>query len=366
MVDRVVAAPNSKQETWRFAPLHKLRNLFPEKLSLSVPQIDFSQETLWEKRTAGFSIEPVCDEDYYSVLGAKLTNILVEIDFSAAQLTTDELITSNLKIDGLNSQEHAAVFYKIHIPAGRQVALCMENNSQGNILENLAITIGDGATLDLYLIQNTALDTGLLSAQSFSLGKDACLNYFCVTWGGSFVRNLPVVSYTSTGGVANLYGLYFADENQYIENRISVKHTQANCKSNILYKGALQNNSEQFTSQNEAQTTWVGDVSILPAATGTDTYEINRNLLLTKGTKIESVPNLEIQTGEIINAGHASAIATFSEEQLFYLLSRGVSEDEAKKLLLQGFFKEIINKISVDSVIDKLTKEMELELSVDG
>jgi len=150
-----------------------------------------------------------------------------------------------------------------------------------------------------------------------------------VTLGGDLVRLVSNVQYAGPGGSADLYGVYFADETQHQEHRLWVDHAVPNCRSNVLYKGALQGE--------KARTVWIGDVRIRPAATGTDTYELNRNLVLTDGARADSVPNLEIETGEIVGAGHASATGRFDDEQLFYLCSRGIDAETARRLAALGY-----------------------------
>jgi Fe-S cluster assembly protein SufD len=113
------------------------------------------------------------------------------------------------------------------------------------------------------------------------------------------------------------------------------------CRSYVSYRGALQGTN--------AHTIWVGDVLIRTEATGTDTYEVNRNLILTDGARADSIPNLEIETGEVVGAGHASATGRFDDEQLFYLMSRGIPENEARKLVVRGFFAELLAKVPVRS-----------------
>ena len=157
-------------------------------------------------------------------------------------------------------------------------------------------------------------------------------------------------------GEVNLLGAYFVDAGQHIENRLLVDHNQPNCKSNATYKGALQGD--------DAHSVWIGDVLIQPNAEGTDTYELNRNLVLTEGARADSVPNLEIETGEIEGAGHASATGRFDDEQLFYLRSRGIPEDQARRLVVRGFFAELINQIGVESVQSKLMESIEKELDI--
>jgi Fe-S cluster assembly protein SufD len=153
-----------------------------------------------------------------------------------------------------------------------------------------------------------------------------------------------------------MLGLYFADAGQHLEHRLFVDHNAPKTRSNVDYKGALQGEA--------AHTVWIGDVLIRKVAEGIDTYESNRNLVLTDGCKADSVPNLEIQTGEIIGAGHASTTGRFDDEQLFYLQSRGIPEDEARRLVVHGFFADIVRRIGVPELEDRLLKAVEAELEV--
>src|SRR5690606_9395289 len=143
-------------------------------------------------------------------------------------------------------------------------------------------------------------------------------------------------------------GMYFTDEGQHQEHRLLVDHVAPNCMSRVTYKGALQGQ--------DAHAVWIGDVVIRAEAEGTDTYELNRNLVLTEGARADSVPKLEIETGEIAGAGHASATGRFDDEQLFYLRSRGIPENEARRLVVLGFFGELIGQIDVPSVTAHLTE----------
>ncbi len=170
------------------------------------------------------------------------------------------------------------------------------------------------------------------------------------------------VRFAAPGGDAELLGLYFADDGQHLESRLLVDHAQPNCTSNVLYKGALQ--GDPASQRPDAHTVWVGDVLIRAEATGTDTFEVNRNLVLTDGARADSVPNLEIETGEIVGAGHASATGRFDDEQLFYLRSRGIPEEQARRLVVRGFFGEIISKIAVSELRERLTAAIEHELEI--
>ncbi len=211
-------------------------------------------------------------------------------------------------------------------------------------------------------IADWADDTVQVSAQHARLGKDAVLRHVAVTLGGDVVRMAATVRFDAPGGDAELLGLYFADDGQHFESRLLVDHAQPNCKSDVLYKGALQGDPD--STRPDAHTVWVGDVLIRAEASGTDTFEVNRNLVLTDGARADSVPNLEIETGEILGAGHASATGRFDDEQLFYLRARGIPEEQARRLVVRGFFGEIIAKIAVPSLRERLTDAIEHELAI--
>jgi len=187
------------------------------------------------------------------------------------------------------------------------------------------------------------------------VGRDATFRSVIVTLGGDLVRINPIVRFAGPGGDAELLGLFFADDGQHLEHRLLVDHDQPHCKSRVTYKGALQGD--------KAHTVWIGDVIIRADAVGTDTYELNRNLLLTDGARADSVPNLEIETGEVAGAGHASATGRFDDEQLFYLMSRGIDETTARRLVVRGFFADIIERIGLPDVEQRLMSRVDDELA---
>lgn len=187
------------------------------------------------------------------------------------------------------------------------------------------------------------------------VGKDAKFKHIHVTLGGDIVRLNTNVRYSAPGGEAELLGLYFADAGQHLEHRTYIDHNSPKATSNVHYKGALQGK--------DARSVWIGDVLIRPEALDIDTYELNRNLILSDGARADSVPNLEIETGDIAGAGHASSTGRFDEEHLFYLMSRGIPEEVARQLVVRGFFNEVIQKIQVPEIEDVLNERIEEELS---
>jgi Fe-S cluster assembly protein SufD len=230
-------------------------------------------------------------------------------------------------------------------------------SSQGDavLAENVEFDLRQGAAL-------TAVFTGEWNAGSLqyanhfaTLAKDATLTHISVNLGGDVVVLNPSVSLAGSGSEAHLFGAYFADATQHLEHRVYVHHEGPKTVSRVNYKGALHGKG--------ARTVWIGDVLIGSDAIGTDSYEQNRNLVLSEGTRADSIPNLEIKTGDIQGAGHASATGRFDDEQLFYLQSRGIEEVDARRLVVMGFLVEVISKIPIPSIVEDLTQKITNKLS---
>ena len=231
----------------------------------------------------------------------------------------------------------------------------LQNNGPALLSENVEIIVGDGAQLTLVSVQEWDEDAIHLASHFATVGRDARFRHIVVSLGGKVIRLNPSTHLVAPGADAELFGLYFADAGQHIEQRVYVEHVAEHTKSRVNYKGAL--NGEG------ARTVWVGDVLIGAKAAGTDTYEQNRNLVLSEGTRADSVPNLEIETGDILGAGHASATGRFDDEQLFYLQARGITEREARRLVVLGFLSEIVQKVDAGELQDRLKLAIEAELS---
>jgi Fe-S cluster assembly protein SufD len=263
---------------------------------------------------------------------------------------------------------HIGINSETETPSALHVIIDAKPFSRGTVIldhkgaavlgENVEIIVGDEADITVISIQDWDTKAVHNSAQFAKLGRNSKLRHMVVSLGGKTLRVSTSAEFTAPGGDVELLGMYFADAGQYIENRLYVDHAVPNCKSRVTYKGALQGE--------KAHTVWVGDVLIRMAAEGTDTYELNRNLLLTDGARADSVPNLEIETGKIEGAGHASASGRFDDEQLFYLQARGINEREARRLVVRGFLNEIIQKIGNEEIESRLSASIEAELERSG
>ncbi|WP_370247444.1 Fe-S cluster assembly protein SufD [Cryobacterium sp. TMT2-4] len=237
-----------------------------------------------------------------------------------------------------------------------QAILILENTGAARLSENVEIILGESANLTVVTLQEWG-DTAVHLTNHFAtIGRDARLKHIVVSLGGSIVRVNPSVRLAGIGSDTELLGLYFADAGQHLEQQVFVNHVAPNSRSRVTYKGALQGQG--------ARTVWIGDVLIGRDAAGTDSYEQNRNLVLTEGTRADSIPNLEIETGDIKGAGHASATGRFDDEQLFYLQSRGISEDEARRLVVRGFLSEIVQQIGSPLLEERLQAAIEAELTM--
>jgi Fe-S cluster assembly protein SufD len=248
----------------------------------------------------------------------------------------------------------SALHVIVHAAKRSSSTVVLEHRGDAVLSENIEIIVEDEANLTLVSIQEWNSKSIHSSAQFAKLGRNSKFKHVVVSLGGAVVRVTPSAYFDAPGGDVALFGLYFADAGQYLEHRIFVDHSQPNCKSRVTYKGALQGQ--------KAHTVWVGDVLIRAAAEGTDTYELNRNLLLTDGARADSVPNLEIETGQIQGAGHASASGRFDDEQLFYLQARGIDELEARRLVVRGFLMEVVQQIGITDLEDRLAQAIEDEL----
>jgi Fe-S cluster assembly protein SufD len=356
--------PGGRDEIWRFTPLRRLRGLHDG----SAHATGSAQITVSER--PGVRVETVRRGDQRLGDGGVPTDRVAAQAFSAfnsATLVTvarDTQVAEPVEVVVTGPGEGAVAYghLQIRVEELAEAVVVIDQRGSGTYADNVEFVVDDAARLTVVWIADWADDTVQVSAQHARLGKDAVLRHVAVTLGGDLVRMSATVRFAAPGGDAELLGLYFADDGQHLESRLLVDHAHPDCKSNAMYKGALQGDPDSHRP--DAHTVWVGDVLIRAEATGTDTFEVNRNLVLTDGARADSVPNLEIETGEIVGAGHASATGRFDDEQLFYLRSRGIPEEQARRLVVRGFFNEIITKIAVPEVRERLTTAIEHELAI--
>jgi Fe-S cluster assembly protein SufD len=348
--------PTGREEEWRFTPLRRLRGLHSDaSLDLGKVRVEVTADsdiTVARSRhgaarigSALGSVDRVSARAFAGFSEATIVTV-------PAGLVADQPI--GISVVGESAQDGAAGHIVVDVGANASAVVVLQYVGSATLADNVEFLVGDGARLSVVSLQDWADDSVHLSHHAAVVGRDATFSHTAVTLGGSVVRIAPSVRYSGPGGNAELRGAYFADARQHLEHRLLVDHNEANCRSRVTYKGALQGDG--------AHAVWIGDVLIRVEAEGTDSYEANRNLVLTDGTRVDSVPNLEILTGEVVRAGHASTSGRLEDEHLFYLMARGIGLAEARRLVIRGFFGELIGQIEVPELADRVMGAIEAEL----
>jgi Fe-S cluster assembly protein SufD len=345
--------PGGREEDWRFTPVDRLSALFQvaptdaDRVRLDVQAPAEVTTTQVDPKSAGVLVPA----DRASAVAWAGEDQATQVSIPAeAELTEPVRIT-------VTATDLARVNGHLVVDAGRhsRATVVLTHRGSAECVANVELKVGDGADLTFVTVQEWDGDALHLVQNDALIGRDARLRHIAVTLGGKVVRVSTNARYSGQGGSFEGLGVYFADTGQHQEHRLFVDHGVPHCHSNVEYKGALQGDT--------AHTVWVGDVLIRASAEGTDTYELNRNLILTEGARADSIPNLEIETGEILGAGHASATGRFDDAQLFYLQSRGIPEDVARRLVVRGFFASIVARIGVPEVSEHLMAVIDAELA---
>ena len=236
----------------------------------------------------------------------------------------------------------------IRFEANTHRTLIIENGGTGAFAENVDIVIGNGSNARIVHLGEWGSATVHAATHTATIGADAHLDHILVSLSGAIQRVNPSFRLSGNGSGVDALGVYFADRGRHVEHRVFVHHIAPHTTSNVLYKGTLHGEN--------THTVWIGDVLIGQGATGTDSYEANRNLILSEGARADSVPNLEIETGDIVGAGHASATGRLDDDHLFYLQARGISESEARRLVALGFLLDVVGRVGDTALEEHLTE----------
>ncbi|MGW6131739.1 Fe-S cluster assembly protein SufD [Cellulomonas sp. NPDC055163] len=347
--------PTGREEEWRFAPVDRLAPLFADELTgpkvlttvveapeVTVEVVDRDDVRLGQ---AGKPGDRTAATAWASFQRATILTVPPQAVASAATM---------VRVEGIDASKTTASHILVHARELSESLVVIDHVGPASLAETVEVVVEDGAHLTLVSVQDWAEGSVHASSHRITVGRDATVKHIVVTLGGDVVRVTPDAEFSGENGSIEMIGLYFADAGQHQEHRLFVDHNVPSCRSRVTYKGALQGEG--------AHTVWVGDVLIRAEAEGTDTYELNRNLVLSDGARADSVPNLEIETGLIEGAGHASATGRFDDEQLFYLRSRGIPEADARRLVVRGFFAELVHAIGVPEVEERLLESIEAEL----
>jgi Fe-S cluster assembly protein SufD len=349
--------PTGREEEWRFTPLRRLRGLHTDA---ELPDCKVTVETDPAPEVTAEHAKREDPRIGRSYVPADRVSARAFASFAEATVITVPAgaVASRPTVISVRGEETTGAAFGhtlVQLEPHASAVVVLDHQGSATYADNVELVVGDGASLTVVSLQDWADDAVHLSHHHAQVGRDAKITHTAVTLGGGVVRLAPSVRYAGPGGDAELRGLYFADAGQHLEHRLYVDHGERNCRSRVNYKGALQGQ--------DAHAVWIGDVVIRPEATGTDTYENNRNLVLTDGTRVDSVPNLEILTGEVAKAGHASTSGRLEDHHLFYLMTRGIPFDEARRLVIRGFFGQMIGQIEVPELRDRITAAVEAELA---
>ncbi|WP_169582646.1 Fe-S cluster assembly protein SufD [Microbacterium thalassium] len=348
-------APSGREVNWKHTPVALLQPLFSDEIGRhGVMEVEVTAPAALVQDRLGHDAAPRGEvfrpEDLPSAIAWKQEDEAPLLRIPAGA-EFDEPVLVNLR--GTGGLAHAHVV--IEALPNSHATVVFRHTGTAHHAQNIEIIVRDGAHLTVVSVQEWDDDAVHAASHQARVEKDATLRHIVVSFGGGVVRVNPSVELAGTGSRGELYGLSYADAGQHLESQVYLHHKGAETTGDVLYKGALQGEG--------ARSVWIGDVLIGPDAVGTDSYEANRNLVLTDGARAESIPNLEIETGDIRGAGHASATGRFDDEQLFYLQARGIREDEARRLVVLGFLAEIVQKINVPDLEAELFAAIEEELA---
>jgi Fe-S cluster assembly protein SufD len=344
--------PNGREEEWRFAPIRKLG--------------DFLEPAEWG--SVGISGEPDVSVEVVGISDPRLSQTWMPTDrpsvIARAKATHAVLVTiakesihsSPIVVDLKNAGVNNYLHVEVHAGAFSKSQVVVIHDTSGNVNGSMLSILDDQADLTMLSVIDAAEDVIQHLHWFTEVGRDANFLGLSITLGGGVIRTVPTLTYRAPGGKAQMLGAFLLTGHQYQEHRILVDHTQPHCVSNVIYKGAL--------SGEGAHSVWIGDVLVRREAVGIETYELNRNLLLTDGPRADSVPNLELETGDVVSAGHASATGRFDDEQLFYLQSRGIPESIARQLVVRGFFVDVLSKIDDTELRGSLMRRIESQLGM--
>ena len=346
------AAVTGREVNWKYTPVAEIASLIDGTLAAGASALEISD-------AAGVEVSSIpMDSELVGRGGLPEDRAAANAwgQAGTAQrvlLTSEERQTVTVKRSALTDAPTAAHTI-IEAAAQANALVILENTGDANLTETVEIVVGEGANLTVVSLQEWNEDAVHLASHNAVVARDGNLQHIVVSLGGKIVRVNPSIHLDGPGANGEAYGAYFADAGQHLEHQVYIDHNAPHTRSRVAYKGALQGEG--------AHAVWIGDVLIRRVATGTDSYEENRNLTLTEGTRADSIPNLEIETGDIEGAGHASTTGRFDEEHIFYLQSRGISEDEARKLVVRGFLFEVIQRIGNEQIEERLQAAIEAEL----
>ena len=331
------AFPTQKDEDWKYTDVAPLTSeawkLTPFSPEFSL-EGDKSVEILakFDFRRNGFTALNLAFGDFKVIRIAKETSVVEPINIS------------------FSADENAAIFPHVLIiaEAGSRATIVESYASTSKSFTNAAvqIVVHDNANITHYRVQKDALDAFNIGTTEISLGAGSRYDSTNINLGGAISRHDIDLKFTATGGEAFVDGLYMLGGSQHHDTHSIIDHQLPNCISHQTYKGVLNDTSRGVFN---------GKVFVRENAHGTNAQQSNKNLLLSDTARVDTKPQLEIFNDDV-KCSHGATVGQLEEEELFYLLTRGLPETLARNLLTYGFAEEVINKISIESIKRDLDK----------
>jgi len=173
--------------------------------------------------------------------------------------------------------------------------------------------------------------------------RQARANWIFGSVGSRLLKSFMEIDLVEEGAEGYMSGFYFADDHQHMDHDTQQNHLAPHTTSDLLFKGAL---------KDTARSVWQGMIYVAPEAQHTDGYQANRNLILSEGARADSIPGLEIMANEV-RCTHGATLGRVDDEQVFYLRTRGLPESEAKRIIVEGFFDEVLQRIPFAGVRER-------------
>ncbi|MEP7076369.1 MAG: Fe-S cluster assembly protein SufD [Acidobacteriota bacterium] len=326
--------PTVKNEDWKYTNIAPITNEnWTFSLGAGDPSIEGRFETLFGKFNVernGFAALNHAFADVVTVTIPRESSVEKPIEFNFA------------------ANEGTAIFPRILIiaEAGSEATIIESYAGSGKSFTNAAvqIVVQDNAKITHYRVQKESTDAFHVGTTEITLKRDGFYNSTNINLGGALSRHDIDVKFTATGGETFVDGLYMLGGSQHHDTHSVIDHTVPNCTSHQSYKGVLNDKSRGVFN---------GKVFVRENASGTDAKQSNKNLLLSNDARVDTKPQLEIFNDDV-KCAHGATVGQLAEEELFYLLTRGLPENLARNLLTYGFAEEIINKIGIESIKKEL------------
>lgn len=284
---------------------------------------------------------PVTDNKFAALHGAFWTNGVV------LYVPQDVEIDLPFRVFSVQEAAGIATFNHILIVAEENADVTLvdfydsETQEEESIADSVVeVHAAEGAQVRYIQVQDWGRHTWNFSTQKGVIHQDAAVRSLNVSLGARMSKTLIASNLVEAGSSAEMLGLYFGDDTQHFDNQTRQNHESPYASSDLLFKGAIKDRSRSVYS---------GVIKVWPKAHGTDAYQANRNLILSPTARADSIPNLEIGANDV-RCTHGATIAQIEEEYVFYLMSRGITRTEAEKLIVDGFFDEVIERVPVESV----------------